>query len=365
MAEPGPLSADGAALLLRDLPRSITGVNPSWEDRAGVLERAWEKAEPGLAKTFDSVTAPVAETWRPIVLFNSTAVESGCRILVSQADATVSQTPVDDCRSPAISTDPQRFAAAAIDARDFLVDRTSLDGRSCVQEARAGSLTMATAAHLSARFTYVSPSGTMVGCSPRSLEMPSQDADAADRSPVLTSGIDGGYLENSGLQLLLQLWETLEPRVDRWNAESANGFKVIPIVVLTDNHYQSPAAQAAPRRRPELLVPLRGVNAPRVAMSTSIWEQHAVLRFAGAPPGMDDGVCWSNAALCRRVFRIAPDVRPQVSAPLGWSLSETSRENLDGQLTAQFKAAQAPQIGSLRGYDYRLLMHRLLDTSVG
>jgi hypothetical protein len=67
------------------------------------------------------------------------------------------QTPADDCRTPALSSDPQRFATAANDARDFLVDRTTLTGRSCVSDTKAGSLTMATAAHLSARFTWRLP----------------------------------------------------------------------------------------------------------------------------------------------------------------------------------------------------------------
>jgi hypothetical protein len=111
-----------------------------------------------------------------------------------------------------------------------------------------------------------------------------------------------------------------------------------------------------------LLVPLQGVNAPKTAMSTSVWEQQAVQRFSGAPPGRDDSVCSSAAALCRRVFRIAPDVRPQVSAPLGWTLSKTSRNNLDEQLTKQFEAAPTPAVGSLRGYDYRALMHTLLES---
>jgi hypothetical protein len=110
-------------------------------------------------------------------------------------------------------------------------------------------------------------------------------------------------------------------------------------------------------------VPLQGVNAPRTAMSTSVWEQQAVLRFAGAPPGLDDGVCTSATALCRRAFRTAPDVRPQVSASLGRTLSETSRKNLDEQLTTQFAAAQPPAIRSLRGYDYRTLMETLLSSN--
>jgi hypothetical protein len=383
LADPVPLAADGAAMLLRDLPRSISGVNVPWGDRAAVFERAWEKADPALANTFRESTRPDSP-WRPIVLLNSTATESGCRILVTQLDASVLPAPGHACTSPSLTSNREQFADGSEDSRDFTVGRSSLSGRQCTTDARARELHMSTAAHLSARFAFVSPSGGLIGCTPDATKDAAEGTEI-DRNPYTTYAIDGGYLENTGLQSLLQLFDAVQPDIQRWNSNQRSEFTIVPVLVVADNHYTSDKPALAAPRRPELLVPLQGRGAKSTAMDAAIWEQHAFARFAGPPPGMDKASCASSdpttckrvgemcaspadSTLCRRAFLVSPDVRPQVAAPLGWALSEGSRTNLSEQLACQFAehadpAKHCPSGARHRGWEVRTLLTSLLAST--
>jgi hypothetical protein len=61
-------------------------------------------------------------------------------------------------------------------------------------------------------------------------------------------------------------------------------------------------------------------------------------------------------AFIRRVFVVYPSTTPQISAPLGWTLSRASRETMAEALTKQAAAPCAPDGGGLvvayctRGY---------------
>ena len=103
----------------------------------------------------------------------------------------------------------------------------------------AQTLRATTSALLSARFPYLTPAGAMRRClaiNERNLNEESaklasptkiqgtvvDDGDPAKQQKRLLSDtsyvVDGGYLENTGILSLLQVWEQIEPRVMACNA---------------------------------------------------------------------------------------------------------------------------------------------------
>ena len=102
-------------------------------------------------------------------------------------------------------------------------------------------MTNATAALLSGRFLYISPSGQLHGC-------------ATDRSKATrTNIVDGGHAENTGIGMLLALWLKLAPLIAAQNAAPSNA-TIVPVFVLADSHYSDVAA-TKPSRVVEGLVP--------------------------------------------------------------------------------------------------------------
>src|SRR5262249_51594512 len=148
------LSPALAAMLYRDfLQRFLPCKIKSW-DRGRALEMAWEdgwrkkvnplsnRFERGLHDLFSS--SPML----PALFLNATSVEAGRRVIVSN-----------------ISFDSSKVAPDFIDSIDAISELNSKDMR------------LSTAAHMSARFTYVSPAGLF---------------------PDGQHVVDGGYFENSG-----------------------------------------------------------------------------------------------------------------------------------------------------------------------
>jgi hypothetical protein len=356
----GPLAATLAAMLYRDLPRGFHNINGVFwpghsgvvghDDRAGVLERAWEARDSRLTADFYQNLPPELDPkskprrlnpgseWRPLLLFSGTEVASGCRVLVSPLRGVghTASSPPRDCREPAVTpttstvhdaatasaVDQDQFAAGTLDARDYL------DRRPC-NHAQNRSLTVATAAHLAARFAFVSPTGALWHCS------------TSGKDPTPAYDIDGGYLENSGLAPLLELWADLEPIVAEHNASVAAGKPafgvstyVVPLLALLDNHYTSVAPVPPPARPRELIAPLTGRSASSTAVSWRVLEQLALLDFSGPLPGLPGRRVKANKRPCRdeRSFYVAPRRRPGVEAPLGWVLSKVSKTNLEGNL---------------------------------
>jgi hypothetical protein len=243
LSGPEPLAAAGAALTLRNLPRGLTGLNGKMDNRAAILERAWHKQSPDLAledgfyETFDNASLP-------LLLINGTAAESGCRIVVSQlrvvgvAHGTAPGCPSDGARQGQV-------AVGTVDARSRLVDREELDDGSCPDEGLSGrDLRLSTTAPVSARFPLISPTGAVLSCtSPERSDGP---------LPSTTYAIDGGYQEGSGIDAVLDLWTALEPLVtahnDRTNRGPLGNVRIVPVLAVIDNHYQSVAAPTAPAR---------------------------------------------------------------------------------------------------------------------
>ncbi|MFE5861675.1 hypothetical protein ACFQ77_14125 [Streptomyces virginiae] len=359
MADEDALAADIAALLYRDGTHAFHGMNHVLDrtigDRASVFERAWEQSMPGpdgWERDFFTATRPAPAStvaragWHPLLMLNGTDVTSGCRIAVS-ARWTTGRTPDETlrCQRAVVSHagGGTQFATATVDAGAFT------DSANCgISDL---GLRMSTAAHLSARFTYVSPSGTMYRClSDEETKLPA----GKKKNPDLISSIDGGYLENSGIAALLELWSAVEPAVAAHNqgarkTEGKDQPYVAPVLVFLDNHYSLNAPEPALTPLNELVVPLTGKRAASTAARTTTLQQAALTRFTGPLPGAGPEAelrVGAGPQLKVRSFLVAPHTQPQITAPLGWVLSEMSMSSMDSQMGG---LAIAPQPGPSDG----------------
>ncbi|SDF40343.1 hypothetical protein SAMN05660485_03284 [Blastococcus fimeti] len=338
MSREEPLAASMAALFFRDLPAGALGISGGWADRAAVLEDAWARSD----GDWDSTRligglqpGAVDGAWRPLLLLNGTEVSTGCRLVVSPVRAVASseRSAPRSCLSPAVSGAAHGVVEGAVDLHSFL------DGQSCEEAAAPGDIRASTAALLSARFPYVSPSAELFRCE--------------DGRARRAADLDGGAAENSGLATALDLWDALEPLVAQHNgdvvrcrglSEQARATDVgctdpaavvVPLLVLLDNHYASTVVGAPVGRQRELSAPAGLLAAGGVLARQSVLEQEALLTFSGALPGLvRDPDAGPGPTAPGRFVRVAPTIRPGLAAPLGWTLSDLTRDDLDDQLLA-------------------------------
>ncbi|MDO5498200.1 MAG: hypothetical protein Q4F67_00800 [Propionibacteriaceae bacterium] len=290
------------------LPLTTPGQDPQWQDRAALIERAWEQTVPALNAAYLDPRQPGPPG---NLILNTTAVSSGCRTYLSQLAL-----PSGAATPPA--------------AGDCDGDRTP-GGRSVdffAHDAAArcvGPLRASTAALTASRFPYVTPAAA-VGC-------PGQELDQL---------VDGGYVENTGLGTLVDLWPEVSALVREHNDRALAGTGsdlVVPMVVFLTN---SPGTDLAPPGRPiteELLVPpvafLRagGAQASPSALLQRLRGTASAGLWSGTPqePALD-------RLPQRRVFVVYPATRPALTAPLGWTLSGMSRASMDQALAQQRQA---------------------------
>ncbi|GAB2864468.1 hypothetical protein [Lentzea nigeriaca] len=275
-AESDPLTQPLAWMLSVDLARAYVGFGGP--DRAAILEDGIGRRVNGLHSSFFSgVYGNGGE--RPLLVLTGTQVETGCRIAISPVRlATAGQA----CNSVTGHTG----APMTSDVLDYL----------CAEDSTVlGGLRRSTAALLSARFPYISPSGRMYRCS---------DDDIA------IGVVDGGYADNTGIDAMLELWRKLEPKVALHNSTSTRTVK--PYFLVLDNHYLPIATPRADGRIQELYIPPTTRGLPDELDDIGA-EQRAEATFPGS------------------FLAIRPEVSPGLQAPLAWSLSPLSIKDLDSQ----------------------------------
>jgi hypothetical protein len=191
------LSPTLAALFFPDLVQRFVPYPFSLADRGAVLEKAWEYGWERTISGADKSGAranrlgqPFRKLWQdwrgeiplPALFLNGTRVESGKRIITSNLT---------------INPDSRVDFADAEDAEVKLGNDGSRD------------LPLSTAAHMSARFTYVSPAGLL-----------------PDGGHV----VDGGYFENSGAATALEVLYEVEAAIERggWH-------EFVPVVIEIRN----------------------------------------------------------------------------------------------------------------------------------
>jgi|GEM_PF-4163516 len=323
------LASVSAGLLFRDVARASTGLNPDWPDRAAVMQESWTRS---LAAEGVDVSRPLWEGGsgrQSLLLLNGTDLQTGCGVVIAPI---ASANPVAAGELPRHCAE-SGSAGAELPTAYFMPD--FLDTAQCSSGER--SLSGATAALLSARFPYITPTGLLYACS----------ADGRRAARIQVG--DGGYLDRSGMQSALQAWRAIEPLVAEHNRSvldpdshpSVLGDAVIvPVFVDIENSYRSVASGPMPDRQHELLAPLATVQlAPGLAGARL--EAEARAAYARQIPGTTRVL----PGMAVRVVTIAPVSRPEVSAPLGWALSPYAMSSLDGQLTT---AMAAPDLGQLR-----------------
>ncbi len=277
------LSPVVAAMLYPDLAQRLLPFPVPRFDRALALEEAWEGAWRKHMPARDRFAEPMEKLregagWAPLLYLNATWVETGKRIVASQA---------------AIAADGEPDFVDTEDAQRFFAPR---------------SLRLSTAAHMSARFTYVSPAGTLV-------------KDGRPHGRV----VDGGYFENSAATTTLEIAKTIDAMAEDRN-EDRRWKKVETIVIHISNEPVNPRyppetlEQAAGhpkigpgRWMPEILSPLKTLLSTREARGT--YARETLRLHVGEKNFLHFGLC-----------------RESTNVPLGWVLSGSTRRNMNNQL---------------------------------
>ncbi|VAW39906.1 hypothetical protein MNBD_GAMMA01-552, partial [hydrothermal vent metagenome] len=267
-----------------------------FDDRAQALETAWEEAWDkewqGLPDSQGIFNKPFQDLWFedtemkiPQLFLNSTVVETGQRIIA---------TPLDLGES---------FSATFHDAlATFAVTNNALS--------------LSTTVHTSARFTYVSPAGSL------------------ERTDLPHAGkwirlVGGGYFENSGATAISEiLTEILSIQPD---------LNVQPIVIHISNEPDYPdrannGTNSQARFLSEILSPILAIFNVRGGKG-----QEARLALKHKVEGINGKDHYLHFKLKK------PD--GQVQLPLGWMLSSKAQKNMDIQL--QNHAEHIKKINSL------------------
>jgi hypothetical protein len=280
--------------------RSPTFEDPTrWRDRAALIEDAWRDADPSLALAWDA--EPTAPTG--LVVFNSTDILSGCRVVVSQVDLGTGRfgSTVEESHGGDAEGNAQRPRCDQGSAEPPLtLDLVDFYG-SC-----AFGADWATASMLSARFPVVTPGGVI----DRSAACGADEGALGDDRDRLHL-VDGGYAENSGLGLISDIAPDLARIVADHNAEA--DVDVVPHLVYIQN---TPGAYLAPRAQesvPELTVPLVGLGTKATQVTPNAWIQRAMAAFDISSD---------------QVVIAAAGTEPSVAVPLGWGLSDATFDQL-------------------------------------
>jgi hypothetical protein len=326
IAGPDALAAAIDGLLLRDMLAGTTGLNLAaaqmppghkFPDRAALMESAWEAEDPALTKPFP-LSRPVLP-WR--LVFNATAVRTGCRALI--ADRPIG--PAFPSVRPSLTCIPGSAAPAA-DSYDLFAALDCLNG-----------IDTATAALLGARFPYITPSGVVNGCGPMS------------GTPV-EQYVDGGYADSSGLSTLADLAPALMTAVRQYDTRAVTSTPagqpitlVVPVTAYLGNSPQpEPVTGAAPASPPEPLIPLSSMAASaqsQLISSTADLQRLAAetstSQLFSCAPGNSrcaQAAAAAAATIPNQLILVVPRTEPRVAAPLGWVLSQASRNALDTAL---------------------------------
>ena len=335
IAGPEALGAASDGLILRDTIYAATGVpvpsllddrtgRTTWSDRGTLIEQAWEEGIDTFDRPFLQDRPVLRWGWGPTgaLVVNSTSPTTSCRTLISQVTL-----PGDETTECA----PGSPAAASTD----LVQCT-------------GQLRTVTAALLTARFPYVTPSG-VVDCPGPDRVLPSDD-------DVATQVVDGGYAENTGVGTLLDLMPRVlgdvrhhntcvlagEPKPSTCTGEPALDTLVVPQLVYFDNGTGSDLVNDPRGLTLEALVPpitilkAKGAlysaraqleRAHAMLATDQLWDTTSDLEST-VGPAVDE---WRG----NQVAVVYQATKPGIAAPLGWVLSQGSIEAMDDALCDQ------------------------------
>ena len=344
MSDPDALSVGSLGLFARDTLSTMTGISwgtreGAWLDRAALMEQAWERHEATLTRPFlDPPDATTRAGFAAALVLGSATAATGCRVVVSQLELR----PGADPAAPSSCADARAPAPMTIDLLDaYGPGRPASGPGSEDPDQRCLTTLMAsTAAMLSARFPYVTPSGHVGPC-----QAPDGSSRAAEQL------VDGGYVDSTGLGVLVDLAPDLMALIRKHNA-ALTSVPIVPYVIYADNGTGSDLGAAPPSSIPEVAVPPVGLLSGRGTQSAG----HALLQrldtaidplYAGLPATATPDQWRAAAAPITVVYQ---PTRPVIAAPLGWVLSAASTATMDQALT---DSASCPtQVTALAGRGY-------------
>lgn len=348
-----------ASFLFGDLPQRFVPAS-IWNDRGVTLEKAWEAAWRACQGS-DRFAAPFVDLWDkerrfevPLLFLNSTLVETGQRVIATPL-------PFD--------VDHARLERRCGDQFDRAFN--SAWPAACLLGYR---LPLSTAVHDSARFTYISPAGTI----------PRYPGD--DHRPKLHL-VDGGYFENSGAVTAYEILRQLEAAADAYRGAA---IQLLPIVVQISN---DPLGTDPEELRQEieatefwfltqLRAPLKALLNVRPARgyqareSLRSWVLRETSPEDGLPAGADPasiapaaGASGRERATIRSPgvhlhFRLCKE---KVHLPLGWALSDSAQEEMRRQLGLHQGSGEASGVVRVHQENIdvvlRALRHRVDNTA--
>ena len=280
-------------------------------DRARAMEEGmahgWRQATGSarMAQRFDGLWVDDATLDVPSLLLNATLVDGGNRVIASDL--------VIDGRFP-----------DAYDAFDPTLDLRQMS--------------LATAVHNSARFSYLSPAGTVSAC-----VLDGHMTPCTKQAQRYAWGrlIDGGYFENSGVETVRDVLFAMRPVLAQW---AGRGFQIDPVVLVVSN---SPGAMAPSGRQDpasarldmtflsELLAPPLGLfNTPIARATFAVTAQRRDM--ATLLPGEPERFLWFG-------------MKTKNYTPLGWALADATFDGMDGLL-------KEPHVGRL---PFKTVLERL------
>jgi hypothetical protein len=363
MAGHEALGAATISLMSSDLLASMAGLRfdaaaeyrtPSRQplDRAGLMETAWERKVPELRRLFlpDDGKADGAMTGQ--LILTTSAVRNGCRALVSQVDLSGGARTADG--APVCG-------AGVAGAHDY--DLFAQYGRTAEHTDKGclGNPQALTAGLLASRFPYVTPSGVVGSCG---------DLKAAQL-------VDGGYTDNTGIGTIVDLapsWGALVRSHNDKVLADGTGEVILPLVVYIENGTgkdysvgnDDPVdgigntfkAGANLPAVPELLVPpaTKFISAKEDGTNDRALLREARAAVAAQLCTESSGCATLRGKLPNSVYVISQSTQPSLSAPLGWTLSQASQNDLDTDMDLQTEKQCGPDC---LGYG---TLHDLLNT---
>jgi hypothetical protein len=273
-----------ASTLMKDVPQRFWPWPIGSLDRARALEDGVKAAWRREGQTSGTLDVAISDAWAPssvvpALVLNTTHVDAGKRVASSPFSLVWPGSSVETTR------------------------RYLEDGE---------DLSLINAAALSARFTYITPAGT--------LYLNSDFLDEGD-APIKVRLVDGGYFENSGVDTAMDIIEAVRPIAIGSGAD----------IRLISLQYTTKRAQSR-HFLGETLSPIRALLATRVNRGRLATER-AEARMTGFCPLEGD-----PTSLCDDFLDINDPVRVsfihdgQGELPLGWYLSKRSRETIGSQV---------------------------------
>lgn len=322
------LSPAIAAMLYPDFVQRFWPLPCSRLDRGRWLEKSWENAwEESMANIDKNQTKrfaePFFELWTrssnyvPALCLNGTSVETGNRIVVSN-----------------LLVDEKEF----LDVDDATRKLLPLDDQDDEAQRKTPVIDMplSTAAHLSARFTYVSPAGRF--------------------APDGTHVVDGGYFENSGTTTALDILRQVTGAI---GDPTKNLGDVVPKIIVISNNpvaaFAQPETDASPSPAPEQAVTTQAEqkhHEPGTFLEDALAPVYALLKareargtYAQYAIGKAQSVFYEKAGIKAigsndkqvYLFSLAP---AEVPLPLGWMLSNRAAMAMRSQLNDEGKSKQ-------------------------